>query len=254
MFFLFSKILHFLISPFIWVFMLLLWGLFAKSPKRKRALFILVFTMLYFFSNHFIIDEVYRFYEERNPTYTSISETYDVVIVLGGFTSYDELSELEGFHASSDRFLHGLKLYKTGKAKKIMLVGGSGSIVNSNEKEGIVMAGYLTKIGVPTEDIIIEKESKNTRENAVNAAEILNKDFANGKFLLVTSGYHMPRAKRCFQKVGIAVTPFSVDQYAGKRKYIFDHLFLPDTYVVMKWEIILHEWIGFVMYKVLGYV
>lgn len=234
--------------------MLLLWSLLTKLPKRKKKLLIIAFTLLYFFSNAFIVDEVYRWYEERNPTYNEISETYDVVIVLGGFTTYDEQNGLEGFHASTDRFLHGLKLYKTGKAKKIMLVGGSGSLSNPEEKEGVVMAGFLAKIGVPMEDIIVEKESKNTRENAVNAAKILNNDFADGKFLLVTSGYHMPRAKRCFEKIGVAVTPFSVDHYAGKRKFIFDHLFLPNTDSIAKWETLFHEWVGFIAYKILGYV
>ena len=254
MFFILSKILHFLISPLIWAIALLLWSLLTKLPKRKKKLLIIACSLLYFFSNAFIVDEAYRWYEERNPTYDEITQTYDVVIVLGGFTTYDEQSELEGFHASTDRFLHGLKLYKTGKAKKIMLVGGSGSLSNPEEKEGVVMAGFLAKIGVPMEDIIIEKEYKNTRENAINTAKILNEDFPDGKYLLVTSGYHMPRAKRCFEKVGIAVTPFSVDHYAGKRKYIFDHLFLPDTNTVAKWETLFHEWVGFVTYKVLGYV
>jgi len=101
------------------------------------------------------------------------------------------------------------------------------------------------------EYVIIEKESKNTRENAVNVAKILNKDFPEGKYLLVTSGYHMPRAKRCFQKVGITVTPFSVDHYAGKRKFIFDHLFLPDIYIIAKWETLFHELVGFITYKIL---
>ena len=254
MFFILSKILHFIISPLIWVFVLLLWSLLTKLPKRKKKLLIIACSLLYFFANPFINDEAFRWYEERNPTYDEISETYEVVIVLGGFTSFDEQNGLEGFHASTDRFLHGLKLYKTGKAKKIMLVGGSGSIANSEEKEGVIMARFLADIGVPVEYIIIEKESKNTRENAINTAKILNEDFPDGKYLLVTSGYHMPRAKRCFQKVGIAVTPFSVDHVAGKRKFIFDHLFLPDTYTITKWETLFHEWVGFVTYKVLGYV
>lgn len=254
MFFILSKILHFLISPFIWIIILFVWALLSRSAKRKKTLLLIAFSVLYLFSNSFIIDEVFRFYEERNPTYNEISVTYDAVIVLGGFTTYDELSDLEGFYASSDRFLHGLKLYKTGKAKKIMLVGGSGSIANPNEKEGLVMAGFLSKIGVPNEDIIIEKESKNTHENAINSAKILNHLYPNGNYLLVTSGYHMPRAKRCFKKANLTITPFSVDHSAGKRKFLFDHLFLPNTQALTKWEVILHEWIGFVTYKLLGYV
>ncbi len=254
MFFIISKILHFLISPLTWVFILLLWGVLSKNQRSKKKIFLTAIVLLYFFSNSFIVDEAFRFYEERDAKYSEITKTYDVAIVLGGFTSYDAEQELEGFHASIDRLLHGLKLYKTGKAKKIMLVSGSGSITKPNEKEALILKNYLLKIGIPEQDLIIESESRNTHENAVNTAKILNKSFQKGNFILITSGYHMPRAKRCFKKVGLPVAPFSVDQYAGKRKFVFDYLFIPNIEALKKWNILTHEWFGVISYKIVGYI
>ncbi|HLU86073.1 MAG TPA: YdcF family protein [Vicingaceae bacterium] len=254
MFFILSKLLHFLISPIIWVFGLLIAMLLVKSPRLKRKLLISSLVVLYFFSNAFIVDEVFRWYEERTPSYKTMTTTYDIALVLGGFTTYDTESGLEGFHESTDRFLHALHLYKTGKVQKIMLIGGSGSIAKPEEKEGEIMAGFLTKIGVPKEAIIIENQSKNTRENALYAAEILKSYPPTSKLLLITSGYHMPRAKRCFQKAGVAFTPYSVDYYSGERKFVFDHLLLPDIQAITRWRVILHEWVGFITYKMLGYV
>ncbi len=234
--------------------MLLLWGILSKNQKRKKRLIISSLLVFYIFSNSFIVDEVMRGYEERDLKYSEITETYDVVIVLGGFVTDDPTQELEGFHSSSDRLFHAIKLYKTGVAKKIMIVSGSGVITNQDEKEALVIENYLLKIGIPKADLLIESESKNTHENAVNTALILNEKYVDGKYLLVTSGFHMPRAIKCFEKAGLSTTPFSVDQQAGERKFLFDHLFIPDTYALVKWEILLHEWTGFITYKMAGYI
>lgn len=252
MFFFISKILHALINPIVWVFIILTINFFNKRNKKK--LIIIAFTLLYVFSNSFLLDEAFRFYEERSINPLKETQQYDVAIILGGGTSYDNDLQLEQFHSSIDRLLHGVQLYHTGKAKKIMVVGGSGSISRPEEREGLILYNFLIKSGIPKQDIIVESSSKNTHENAVNTAEILNKEFKYGKFLLITSGYHMPRAKRCFQKAGIIVTPFSVDQYAGKRKYFLDHLFIPNAQALANWNIILHEWLGYISYKIVGYI
>ena len=135
-----------------------------------------------------------------------------------------------------------------------MIVSGSGKIMNPEDKEAIFLHDYLLSIGIPKKDLIIEAESKNTRENAVNATKILNETYKKGKFILVTSAIHMPRAKRCFKKTALAVTPFSVDHQAGPRKFIFDHLFIPDLNSLRRWKALIKEWAGFAAYKMNGYI
>ena len=253
MFFYLSKILLFLLTPIVWIFLLLLWGILSKKPIRKKRLLWASIIVLYIFSNPFITDEFVRLYEERNQTYTELTETYDVAIVLGGFSDYDSEQQLIQFHFSTDRLMAGIKLYKTGRAKKIMISSGSGKISNPDEKEALFIGDYLLKIGIPANDIIIESESKNTYENAVKSAKILNEDYIDGNFLLVTSAIHMPRAKSCFKKAGLTVTPFSVDQQAGPRKYLLDHLFIPNVDALTRWHQLIKEWVGFISYKLVGY-
>jgi len=235
------------------VLILFLLSYFLKGAKKKKQFFWLAIGILYFFSNSFILDEAFRVFEERNQQFDKI-EQHDIAIVLGGFTTYDTESGLEQFHMSVDRFLHAIQLYKADKVKKIMLVGGSGSIANPDEKEGLILEDFLIKFGIPSKDIIVESTSKNTRENAVNTAKIIKKDYSNSSCILMTSGYHMPRAKRCFDKVGLKVTPLSVDHYAGERKFMFDHLFIPNALTFAKWDMLIHEWAGFVSYKIQGYI
>ena len=253
MFFFFSKILFFLTTPIVWIFGLFLWGMLTKKTIRKKQLLWTSLICFYFFSNAFITDEFVRVYEERNLTYKEINETYDAVIVLGGFSNFDTEQDLIQFHSSTDRLMAGIKLYKTGKAKKLMISSGSGQLLNPNEKEAIYIEKYLLEIGISEEDLIIEGESRNTRENAVNSAFILNQEFKDGNYLLVTSAFHMPRSKRCFTKVGLKVTPFSVDHQAGPRKFVFDHLFIPDVDSLRRWQMLIKEWMGFVTYKMMGY-
>jgi uncharacterized SAM-binding protein YcdF (DUF218 family) len=253
MFFYLSKILFFLTTPIVWVFGLLLWGILTKKPLRKKRMLWAAAITFYFFSNAFITDEFVRAYEDRDQTYSELTEAYDVAIVLGGFSNYDAQQEIIQFHSATDRLMAGIKLYKTGRAKKIMISSGSGKIMNPDEKEALLIEQYLLDIGIPAEDLIIESESKNTHENAVNSAAILNKNYPNGQFILITSSLHMPRAKRCFEKVDLDITPFSVDHQAGPRKFLIDHLLIPDVYSLWRWQALIKEWLGFITYKMMGY-
>ncbi len=254
MFFYLSKILLFLLTPIIWIFGLFLWGILTKKPILKKRLFIIGIVVFYFFSNAFISDEFIRMYEERNEPFSTLTEKYDVAIVLGGFSSYDLLQEEVQFHSATDRLMAGIKLYKQGKVKKLMISSGSGQILKPNEKEAIFIGDYLLKIGIPARDLILESESKNTRENAINSSKILLEKYPNGKHILITSALHMPRAKRCFKKTEISFIPFSVDQQAPPRSLVIDHLLFPDVESLRKWQALIKEWVGFIAYKTMGYI
>lgn len=240
-------------TPIVWIFTLLLWGILTKKPVRKKRMLWAAVICFYFFSNSFLTDEFMRIYEDRTVSYRDLTETYDAVIVLGGFSTDDPGQGQIQFHSATDRLMAGLKLYKTGRAKKLMISSGSGSISRPDEKEALYIKEFLLEIGIPSEDLIIEGESKNTHENAVFSADILKRFQPNGKFLLVTSAFHMPRAKRCFEKAGLQITPFSVDHQAGPRGYTLDHLLIPQTDSLLRWQMLIKEWIGFVMYKMMGY-
>ena len=57
--------------------------------------------------------------------------------------------------------------------------------------------------GVPADAIVVENASATTRENALYAKPLLARQ--DGRIVLLTSDYHMFRAWRCFQKLGIPV-------------------------------------------------
>ena len=255
MFFYLSKILSFLYMPFTLIVLALLLGLLLKNPVWKKRLYIVGVIMLLFFSNTFIIDELMRWWEIDPVRIENLDKTYAVAIVLGGFTLTGvEPDDRVHTTSSVDRLLHTLQLYREGKVQKILLSGGSGLIFAEGPGEAELAKKLLLLSKVPENDIILESHSRNTRENALHTAEIIRENFSGQPCLLVTSAYHMRRAKACFDKVGLAVDVYSADFSTHEREFTPDILFLPNPGAIEKWHQLSREILGMIAYKVAGYV
>jgi uncharacterized SAM-binding protein YcdF (DUF218 family) len=254
MFFLFSKLLAFIISPIVWVFALLIHSFFTKIETRAKKLRIIAVVFLYIFSNSFIIDELYRAYETVTPDHDLSAAHFNGAIVLGGIATVDQRLNKVAFNYSGDRLFQTLRLLKQNRIDKLIFTGGSGSIEFPELKEGIYIHRYLNEIGINDSLLLIEKESKNTYENAVFTKKILDSLTLHSNLLLVTSAYHMPRALAVFKKAGYPnITPYVTNKLSGQRRYTFDHLFIPNPDALFNFQFLMHEWVGFIMYKIKGY-
>ncbi|USN97190.1 MAG: YdcF family protein [Candidatus Nomurabacteria bacterium] len=92
----------------------------------------------------------------------------------------------------------GIELYKQAYAPKLLLSGDAADPKSpSNAK---VMKNYAIENGIPEEDILIEENSKDTKQNATESILKLIKVGPQQKILLVTSPYHSKRAKIEFEK------------------------------------------------------
>lgn len=101
--------------------------------------------------------------------------------------------------------------YREGGVRKIFISGGSGPLLPPIAEE---MRRYLVASGVPADKIATETESTNTQSSVRNLKTILAAE--PGRKVLVTSDYHVYRARRFFQQaeMEIAVRPVAD---AGKR-------------------------------------
>jgi uncharacterized SAM-binding protein YcdF (DUF218 family) len=158
------------------------------------------------------------------------------------------------FFRGVDRLIQTIDLYKRGVIKKIIFTGGSGRILKPQMKEGGLLKPYILKMGVAEQDLYIENESNNTRENALFTKELIEKEKLNGTFLLITSAFHMRRSIGCFRKVGYNIDYYVTDRYAGPRKWDPDFLFIPNVSTINDWNVILKEWVGYITYKLMGYI
>lgn len=254
MFFLLSKLLAFLISPIVWVFAMLVYSLFTKIETRAKKLRIIAIILLYICTNSFVVDELFRAYETVTPDHDLTQTHYDGAIVLGGIGSIDQRLEKISFSHSGDRLFQTIRLLKQNRIDKLIFTGGSGSIEFPELKEGKYIKKYLNEIGIDDSLLVIENHSKNTYENAIFTKKLIDSLHIGPKLLLITSAYHMPRALAVFKKAGYTnITPYITNKVSGSRRFTFDHLFIPNPDALFNLQYLLHEWVGFIMYKIKGY-
>lgn len=254
MFFYLSKLLAFLLSPFFWIFFLWLYSFITKIESRAKKLRISGLIVLYLCSNSFLVDECYRWWEPVTPDYELMDTKYEGAIILGGIGDVDLRLKKINFGMSGDRVFQTLPLYYQGRIKRIIFTGGSGSIEFPEKKEGLFVKKYLNTITIPDSSLVIEAQSKNTYENAVFTKKLLDSLNIKGHFLLVTSGYHMPRALAVFKKAGFtSLSPFTTNRSSGVRRFTFDHLFIPNPPAIIQLDLLIHEWMGYLIYALKGY-
>ena len=93
----------------------------------------------------------------------------------------------------------------------------------------------------------MERDARNTYENAV-FTKALVRPKPGERWLLVTSGYHMPRSYGIFRKAGFAVEPYPVDWKVGGLSAV-DTLASDNLY---RTDIAVREWIGLIAYRLAG--
>ncbi len=256
MFFLLSKLLAFLLKPINWLLGLLLYSWLGKNAKWKKRALLSAIAILILLSNPALFNLVIRAWEPDTLRADEIEEPYDIGILLGGFSNPNIVPTRDRYNLSdrANRFVNTLELYRTGKIRKILITGGSGRILEEGPLEAVEARDFLQRIGIPEEDIIIEDESRNTRENALYTKRLLKEHYPGARCLLLTSAWHMRRAQGCFEKAGVDARPFPVDYLSERWQWTPGALLLPNARIFFLWEAIVKEWVGYAVYGIRGYV
>ena len=250
MFFILSKILSFLVDPFIWVIIIFSLSILIKKTYKRKYYFFIGFGLVLLFSNTVI----YTIVEEKwNIKSDEFEEYYDYGILLGGMIGLNSTSDNIQFLKNNDRLLNTIELYKTGRIKKILITGASGSLT-SNMKESQLLKKFLISVGISKKKIIVEDKSMNTHENAIYSKKVINQLHPdnNVRCLAITSSYHMRRTIACFDKTYIKVDPYVKNP--SIKHFDLENIIVPQSHILFKWKILLHEIIGYFAYKVMGYI
>lgn len=253
MFFFLSKILSFLLSPFTYLFILLIWIFFCKNARQQKKLISITLIFVFVFGNSFLLEEFVRLWE---PDISKAkSEHYDVGIILSGMIIYDAKNDISRFNSNADRLLQVLPKLKRKEIDQIIFTGGSGDLYHQENKEAELIKRYLESINWDVSNFSFETESRNTYENALFTKAVLSNKFPNfkdKKILLITSALHMKRSIACFEKQGIKVDYYCTNRSAGPRKFEFQHCFIPQGSIFSGWEHLGHEIVGYLVYKLTG--
>ena len=120
----------------------------------------------------------------------------DAIIVLGA-AAYDSRPS----PVFEERIRHGIDLYQRGLAPTLIFTGGYGG-VGARFAESQVAKRYAVRRNVPAQAILIETQSRTTRENLIQARELMRTRDLH-RVIVVSDPMHMARAMRLCQELGI---------------------------------------------------
>ena len=252
MFFIISKILSYFLKPAIWLLILLILAVFHKNSKtRKRSLYGGL-AVLILFSNSFFIAKITGLWAVSPK---EITRTYDVGIVLGGSTiTYEKKYNRKIFKGNIDRLLQAVELYQKGKIKCILITGASGNLIYRDLKEARLLRSFLISINFPPDHILMDTLAENTHENATYSKQILLEHPDLKKAMLITSSLHMRRALACFRHEGIDATPYPTNLINSDTHWNLEYFFIPNISNFLIWNGMMHEMLGYGVYKFMGYI
>ncbi len=255
MFFALSKTVGYLLLPTNFLIGLGLLGAillltrFAKAGRRLMATALILLAICAFSPlGNFLFYPL----EQRFPKWDSARGDPDGIIVLGGPIDAD-LSAAHGvpvITAAPDRIITAATLAHRYPNARLVYTGGSANLWSNDAKEADYATALFQGLGIPKARLTMERQSRNTKENAEFTKEVV-KPKPGERWLLVTSAYHMPRSIGLFRAAGFAVEAYPVDWKIGTKEDLFkyyvvgnDGLQLVDTAT--------REWLGLIAYRLGG--
>jgi uncharacterized SAM-binding protein YcdF (DUF218 family) len=124
------------------------------------------------------------------------------------------------------RFFGRIALFQAGKAPLLVFTDGWAPWQPDMPSQGRAMQQHALDIGLRPESLRVTDKVVNTAAEAVAVARMLP---ASAGVLLVTSAYHMARAKKEFEQAGLGVVAYPVDFQVSQGKKLSVMDFLPQA-------------------------
>lgn len=225
-------------------------ALVLGRPRAARVLVVGATLLIFVAGNSRFAYTLVRSLENDYPaTAAARLPRADVIVVLGGGLQ-PPYPPRQHPHLGSgaDRLLFALELYRAGRADRVLLSGGNVFPQTGLRSEAYYSRALLVSWGMPPTAIVLEKQSRNTIQNAEYSHRILARHGWRD-VLLVTSAAHMPRAVLAFRHAGIEVTPAPTDYLAVdvNRPGILD--WIPSSHALSLTTYALHEYLGRLWYR-----
>ena len=223
---------------------------------RKKAKFIYsAFIFLFIFSNGLFADILWRLLEHpwERIDYSLVAPSDGIVVLSGGrHLPPGDTKIIEWY--DPDRFLAGIDLYKENKSNRLIFTGGINPLKSDLPPEGDIYIKEAISMGLPKEDLFTTYPVSNTLQEAKAIKKLLNNELplVQNRIILVTSAFHMKRAKKVFESEGISVQPYPVD-FKSNKSFISSLLnplsWIPSSYSLNKSSNGIREIIGRFIYK-----
>jgi uncharacterized SAM-binding protein YcdF (DUF218 family) len=190
--------------------------------------------------------------ESRFPAWDPARGAPDGIIVLGGSVDTD----LSAAHRTpvvshaADRLFAPAGLARRYPNARIVFTGGTANLVETDSREADYSAPILESLGIAKDRLILDRDSRNTWENAIFTRQLVSPK-PGERWLLVTSAFHMPRAMGIFREAGFDVEAYPVDWRMGGRDDLLSFTNVGGDGLA-RTEVAVREWIGLVAYRLMG--
>lgn len=235
----------FVAPPTIFVVLALLGALTALRWRRVGNALVLLSTIsLYVLTTPLVASWLMERAAQRPSSPVAERSSAQAIVVLGGDVRRGDdrgIPDQVGL-LTLDRIRDATRLYHS-LHLPILVTGGH--VGGSQVSLAKLMSNVLEEdFGVPVR--WREEQSTNTYENAAFSTALLHRDGIS-RAIIVTQGWHMPRALWSFERAGLQAIPSS-ERYARSRT--FDPMDLLPSYQAFDWSFVaVHELIGQVYYR-----
>jgi uncharacterized SAM-binding protein YcdF (DUF218 family) len=261
MLFVISKILAVLIDPVGLTLVFFAAGaavaFFTRKTKISASLFICGFATIAAFSSPITAHFLMRGLEGQYVPARAYPPA-DAVVLLGGFTVGRVPPRIHvETNYSANRAFNAVRVYRQSGSPKMVLTGGVVGLISEDvQPEANTMFELLNEhFGIDSSDVVLERRSRNTRENAVYTKELLEDAGLGTDIILVTSAFHMPRSAAVFKKAGFsAVTPAPAGYFQNSAISRKPLTWMPSSTALFVSSIALREYVGIVSYRIMGWI
>lgn len=240
-----NKTLPVLVSP---LGLFLLWSALMLVLRRPRGLW-WGLALLYSASMPWTAQQLVRATEQQAVVAPAASmPKADVIVLLSGMARTVEgenATLVREWQDGVDRFEGALALWRAERAPKLLITAGRQPWDALDDTEGHWLQQKALERGIPPAATALTPPVQNTVEEAREVAAL----YPAGHVLLVTSAFHMPRAREAFEASGLRVTPYPVDLRAGVRGLSLQD-FLPQADALAGTSLAVREWVGRGFYAV----
>lgn len=212
-----------LVTSFCFPASLVLFGLvfltaYALFVRRERALSrgLLAVTLFYLLAgNGVLVNTLVGSLETRYYLVRPLDgPVYDAVLVLGGGVGVGPDRVSPELHEAGTRVALAARMVHAGKARHLIVLGSSKPADERAAPSPVELTmTLLRQFGVP-DDALLVAHGEITRQE-VNAARELVEQRGFERVGLITSAWHLPRAMRLAQSVGLKCDPLPADFRSG---------------------------------------
>lgn len=185
--------------------------------------------------------------ENRFPRADLSGPPIDGIVILGGGEEARVATDrhAHALNMAGERMTEAMTLARKYPEARVIFTGGSANIVLGPAIEADVAATMLADLGLDPKRLKLDRQARNTFENAVYAKQIADPK-PGERWLLVTSAWHMPRAMGLFRKAGFNVEAWPTDYRTAGTNDAYVPFYSPSE-GLRRLDVAVREWVGLVV-------